>query len=130
MVERHGESSLPVGWIHVDLRVARPFDDARIYERRTAVLGEPGTGGVGCPAVQAALNVNLFGRSRPVLDGQLKSFTASRPAAYWQANSSAGRPRPAHLDGPRARSRARCQSVECLVALADKEACVLRQFAQ
>ncbi len=40
-VERHDESSLPVGWDHADLRVARVFGDAWIRERRTAVLVVP-----------------------------------------------------------------------------------------
>ena len=39
--ERHDESSLPVGWDHADLRVARAFGDAWIRERRTAVLVVP-----------------------------------------------------------------------------------------
>ena len=37
-VERHDERSLPAGWDHADLRVARAFGDAWIRERRTAVL--------------------------------------------------------------------------------------------
>ena len=40
-VEQHDESSLPVGWDHADLRVARAFGDAWIRERRTAVLVVP-----------------------------------------------------------------------------------------
>ena len=40
-VERHDESSLPVGWDHADLHVARAFGDAWIRERRTAVLVVP-----------------------------------------------------------------------------------------
>ena len=40
-VERHDESSLPAGWDHADLRVARAFGDAWIRERRTAVLVVP-----------------------------------------------------------------------------------------
>lgn len=40
-VERHGESGLPAGWDHADLRVARAFGDAWIRERRTAVLVVP-----------------------------------------------------------------------------------------
>lgn len=40
-VEQHGESSLPVGWDHADLHVARAFGDAWIRERRTAVLVVP-----------------------------------------------------------------------------------------
>ena len=40
-VERHHESSLPAGWDHADLRVARAFGDAWIRERRTAVLVVP-----------------------------------------------------------------------------------------
>lgn len=40
-VERHDESSLPVGWDHANLRVARAFGDAWIRERRTAVLVVP-----------------------------------------------------------------------------------------
>lgn len=39
--ERHDERSLPVGWDHADLRVARAFGDAWIRERRTAVLLVP-----------------------------------------------------------------------------------------
>lgn len=39
--ERHDQSSLPVGWDHADLRVARAFGDAWIRERRTAVLVVP-----------------------------------------------------------------------------------------
>ncbi len=40
-VERHDESSLPAGWDHADLRVARAFGDAWIRESRTAVLVVP-----------------------------------------------------------------------------------------
>ena len=40
-VERHDEISLPVGWDHRDLHVARAFGDAWIRERRTAVLMVP-----------------------------------------------------------------------------------------
>jgi RES domain-containing protein len=40
-VERHEESSLPVGWDHTDLRLARAFGDAWIRELRTAVLVVP-----------------------------------------------------------------------------------------
>jgi RES domain-containing protein len=40
-VEHHGESGLPVGWDHADLRVARAFGDSWIRERRTAVLLVP-----------------------------------------------------------------------------------------
>ena len=40
-VERQDENSLPVGWDHADLRVARAFGDAWIRERRTAVLVVP-----------------------------------------------------------------------------------------
>ena len=40
-VERRDESSLPAGWGHADLRVARAFGDAWIRERRTAVLVVP-----------------------------------------------------------------------------------------
>lgn len=40
-VERHDESSLPVGWDHADLRVARAFGNAWIRELRTAVLMVP-----------------------------------------------------------------------------------------
>lgn len=39
--EWHDESSLPVGWDHADLRVARTFGDAWIRARRTAVLVVP-----------------------------------------------------------------------------------------
>jgi RES domain-containing protein len=39
--ERHDESSLPAGWDHADLRVARAFGDAWIRARRTAVLVVP-----------------------------------------------------------------------------------------
>jgi RES domain-containing protein len=40
-VEQHGESSLPAGWDHADLRAARAFGDAWTRERRTAVLVVP-----------------------------------------------------------------------------------------
>jgi RES domain-containing protein len=40
-VERHDESSLPAGWDHADLRVARAFGDAWIRELQTAVLVVP-----------------------------------------------------------------------------------------
>ena len=40
-VERHEDASLPSGWDHADLRVARTFGDAWIRERRTAVLVVP-----------------------------------------------------------------------------------------
>lgn len=40
-VEQRGENSLPTGWDHADLRVARDFGDAWIRERRTAVLVVP-----------------------------------------------------------------------------------------
>ena len=40
-VERHDESSLPAGWDHADLPVARAFGDAWVRERRTAVLVVP-----------------------------------------------------------------------------------------
>ncbi len=40
-VERHDESSLPAGWDHADLRVARAFGGAWIRELRTAVLVVP-----------------------------------------------------------------------------------------
>jgi RES domain-containing protein len=40
-VERYEESSLPVGWDHADLRVARAFGDAWIRGLRTAVLVVP-----------------------------------------------------------------------------------------
>ena len=41
VVERHGDSSLPAGWDHADLRVARAFGDAWISGLRTAVLVVP-----------------------------------------------------------------------------------------
>lgn len=41
IVERYEESSLPGGWAHPDLRVARSFRDAWIREVRTAVLVVP-----------------------------------------------------------------------------------------
>ena len=40
-VERHDESSLPAGWDHADLWMARAFGDAWIRELRTAVLVVP-----------------------------------------------------------------------------------------
>jgi RES domain-containing protein len=40
-VEPHDERSLPPGWDHSDLQVARAFGDAWIRERRTAVLIVP-----------------------------------------------------------------------------------------
>jgi RES domain-containing protein len=41
MVEQHDERSLPPGWDHPDLQVARAFGDAWIRERRAAVLIVP-----------------------------------------------------------------------------------------
>ena len=40
-VESHDANSLPAGWDHADLRVARAFGDAWIRERRSAVLVVP-----------------------------------------------------------------------------------------
>lgn len=40
-VERHDETSLPAGWDHADLRVARTFGDTWIRDLRTAVLVVP-----------------------------------------------------------------------------------------
>ena len=40
-LERHDEASLPIGWDHANLRVARAFGDAWIRELRTAVLVVP-----------------------------------------------------------------------------------------
>ncbi len=40
-VERYEENSLPVGWNHADLRVARAFGNAWIRELRTAVRVVP-----------------------------------------------------------------------------------------
>ena len=40
-VERYDENSLPVGWDHADLRVARAFGNAWIRDLRTAVLVVP-----------------------------------------------------------------------------------------
>lgn len=40
-VEQQAQSSLPAGWDHADLHVARAFGDAWISERRTAVLVVP-----------------------------------------------------------------------------------------
>lgn len=40
-VERHDERSLPAGWDHSDLRVARAFGDAWIRDLRCAVLVVP-----------------------------------------------------------------------------------------
>jgi len=40
-VERTDDTSLPAGWDHADLRVARGFGDAWIRERRSAVLVVP-----------------------------------------------------------------------------------------
>ena len=40
-VERHDETTLPAGWGHAELRVARAFGDAWIRECRTAVLVVP-----------------------------------------------------------------------------------------
>lgn len=39
--ERHDESSLPAGWDHRDLRVARVFGDEWIQARRSAVMVLP-----------------------------------------------------------------------------------------
>ena len=41
LVEQHDPSSLPAGWDHADLRVARDFGNAWLRERRTAVLVVP-----------------------------------------------------------------------------------------
>lgn len=40
-VEQHDPGSLPAGWDHADLRVARDFGNAWLRERRTAVLVVP-----------------------------------------------------------------------------------------
>lgn len=40
-VERHDDGSLPPGWDHADLRVARAFGDAWIRARWSAVLVVP-----------------------------------------------------------------------------------------
>lgn len=40
-VEQQADKSLPAGWVHADLRMARPFGDAWIRKRRTAVLVVP-----------------------------------------------------------------------------------------
>lgn len=40
-VEQHDHGSLPAGWDHPDLRVARAFGNAWLGERRTAVLVVP-----------------------------------------------------------------------------------------
>ncbi len=40
-VERHEDGSLPSGWDHADLRVARAFGDAWIRECRSAVMVVP-----------------------------------------------------------------------------------------
>jgi RES domain-containing protein len=40
-VEQHAQSSLPAGWDHANLHVARAFGDAWLRERRTAVLVVP-----------------------------------------------------------------------------------------
>ena len=40
-VEQHDPSSLPAGWDHADLRVARDFGNDWLRERRTAVLVVP-----------------------------------------------------------------------------------------
>ncbi|MGL6112927.1 MAG: RES family NAD+ phosphorylase [Rubrivivax sp.] len=40
-VEWHDENSLPVGWDHAHLRVARAFGDIWLQERRSAVLVVP-----------------------------------------------------------------------------------------
>jgi RES domain-containing protein len=40
-IEQHDKGTLPSGWDHADLRVARAFGDAWIREGRTAVLLVP-----------------------------------------------------------------------------------------
>ena len=40
-VEHHDQRTLPVGWDHADLHIARAFGDAWIREKRTAVLRVP-----------------------------------------------------------------------------------------
>ena len=40
-VERYDDTSLPAGWDHADVRVARGFGDTWIRKRRSAVLVLP-----------------------------------------------------------------------------------------
>ena len=71
-IERHDERSLPVGWDHADLRVARAFGDAWIRERRTAVLVLPSVvarreGNVLLNPQQADFRKILAGSPEPVV---------------------------------------------------------------
>lgn len=74
-VEQHGESSLPVGWDHADLHVARAFGDAWIRERRTAVLV--------VPSVVARREVNVLLNPR---HADFKQIVAGSPEpVVWDA---------------------------------------------
>lgn len=74
-VEQHGESSLPVGWDHADLHVARAFGDAWIRERRTAVLV--------VPSVVARREVNVLLNPR---HADFKKIVAGSPEpVVWDA---------------------------------------------
>jgi RES domain-containing protein len=74
-VERYDESSLPDGWDHADLRVARAFGDAWTRERRTAVLV--------LPSVVARREANvLLNPQHP----DFRTVTARRPEpVVWDA---------------------------------------------
>jgi RES domain-containing protein len=80
-VQRHDEGSLPAGWDHRDLRVARAFGDEWIRARRTAVLA--------VPSVVARKESNLL------LNPQHPAFSeivAGRPEpVIWDARLFGGR---------------------------------------
>jgi RES domain-containing protein len=74
-VEQQGECSLPVGWDHADLHVARAFGDAWIRERRTAVLV--------VPSVVARREVNVLLNPR---HADFKKIVAGSPEpVVWDA---------------------------------------------
>ena len=76
-VERHDDASLPAGWDHSNLRVARAFGDAWIRERRTAVLVVPSVfarreGNVVFNPQHAEFKAIIIGNPEPVIwDGRL-----------------------------------------------------------
>ena len=80
-VEHQDEGSLPAGWDHPDLRVARAFGDAWIREMRTAVLV--------VPSVVARREGNLLINPR---HPDIKGIAAGRPEpVVWDARLFAQR---------------------------------------
>ena len=74
-VEQHDEYSLPAGWDHADLRVARAFGDAWIRECQTAVLV--------VPSVVARREGNVL--LNPLHPDFKKIVAASPEAVVWDA---------------------------------------------